>query len=152
MRSAGDRGLRRRSAHREIRNARDAEVRRHRSFIQDFSVILLANHGAVALGKGIMDAYWKLEIVEAYCATMCVARQMGTPSQVQQSQMEEIFQIKEALGIHDRRIHDPLAARCDVPAPTPQLGMHPGAAAAGPAMPVDLVDEITKAVLERLKK
>ena len=127
-------------------------------YLADFTVILLANHGAVAVGKGIMDAYWKLEIVEAYCAVLLIARQLGGPDQVQQSRMQEILQIKERLGIPDRRIHDPIAARCDVPAPTPGLGPLPGPGpgpeVSGSAAPVsaDLVERIVQAVVQRLAR
>jgi len=130
-------------------------------YLKDFSLILLGNHGAVAMGKGIMEAYWKLEIVEAYCHTMLIARQLVVVQPVQQAKMADIFKIKESLGIPDRRIQSAEAARCDIPAPTPDQGpyqpvgaIQPADGGSRPAPQQDmqgLVDQITKAVLERLK-
>ncbi len=130
-------------------------------YLKDFSMILLANHGAVAMGKGIMDAYWKLEVVEAYCTTICIARQLGDINQVTQAQIGEIFQIKQKLGIPDRRISDPVAARCDIPAPVPgnSSDLSRGGAGAYPSTPppdsagsAELVDRIAQAVIERLRR
>jgi L-fuculose-phosphate aldolase len=130
-------------------------------YLKDFSLILLGNHGAIAMGKGIMDAYWKLEIVEASCHTMMIAQQLGAVEPVQQSKMADIFKIKESLGIPDRRIKSAQAARCDIPAPTPDQGPYKPVGAILPAgcatsAPPQqdmsaLVDQITKAVLARLK-
>lgn len=85
--------------------------------IHDFDVFLLANHGAVALGRTVMEAFWRIEILDAYCQVLLLARQLGEITQVTDQHMRELFQIKKRLGLADRRLTDPVAARCDVPPP-----------------------------------
>lgn len=86
--------------------------------IRDFNCFLLANHGAVTVGRGIIEAYWRMEILDAYCQTILLARQLGEINQVTERHMRELFQLKKRLGLEDRRLYDPVAARCDVPPPT----------------------------------
>jgi L-fuculose-phosphate aldolase len=85
--------------------------------IKDFNVFLLANHGAVALGRTVMEAFWRMEILDAYCQVILLARQLGEINQVADRHMADLFQLKERLGFADRRLSDPTAARCDVPPP-----------------------------------
>jgi L-fuculose-phosphate aldolase len=69
------------------------------------NTVLMANHGVVAWGTSVEDAYFKLEILEAYCRTVLVARQLKSePNQIQPPQMRELLQIKERLGLPDPRI------------------------------------------------
>jgi len=72
------------------------------------NTILMANHGVVAWGFGIEDAYFKMEILEAYCKTVLVTaqlRQQGTgPNLIQPAQMQELLAIKQTLGIPDPRL------------------------------------------------
>lgn len=71
------------------------------------NTILMANHGVVAWGFGIEDAYFKMEILEAYCKTMLVTAQLGQlghgPNSIPQPQMQELLAIKKTLGIPDPR-------------------------------------------------
>jgi L-fuculose-phosphate aldolase len=69
------------------------------------NTILMANHGVVAWGKSVEDAYFKIEIIEAYCRTVLVAAQLGKPPNTfTPSQLKDLLKIKEGLGIPDRRI------------------------------------------------
>lgn len=126
-------------------------------YLKDFNFFLLASHGAVAAGTGILDAYWKTEIVEAYCRLIILSRALGEPTILTQQQMSEILQIKKNLGIPDRRLNDPSAVPCDVPSPAPGGGLPPkadcgcgGQPATGNADP-ELVRRVTEAVLKRLQ-
>jgi L-fuculose-phosphate aldolase len=101
--------------------------------IQDFNCYLLANHGAVTLGTGIMEAFWRMEILDAYCEVVLLARGLGEINQVTDQHMRELFQLKERMGFPDRRLRDPVAARCDVPAPTFDSKQQPAPAAANPS-------------------
>jgi len=71
------------------------------------NTILMANHGVVAWGFGIEDAYFKMEILEAYCKTMLVTAQLSqlgsAPNTIPQPQMQELLAIKKTLGIPDPR-------------------------------------------------
>jgi L-fuculose-phosphate aldolase len=46
-------------------------------FVKTASAILLANHGVVAYGKDLDDAYFKMEKVEHAAQTLVVARMLG---------------------------------------------------------------------------
>lgn len=144
-------------------------------YLKDFNVFLLASHGAVAAGTGILDAYWKTEIVEAYCRLIILSQSLGGPTQLSQNQMSELLQMKKTLGIPDRRIDNPEAMSCATPAPAPfnpghqhpvaPCGCHEngngntygnGRGSGRNADPLDGVDpeivrRVTEAVLRRLK-
>jgi L-fuculose-phosphate aldolase len=87
--------------------------------LKDFWVYLLANHGLFSAGTGLIEAYWRTEIVESYCHTIIMAKHLGELTHVAPEFMKDLFKIKEKMGIHDRRICDPIAARCDIPPPMP---------------------------------
>jgi L-fuculose-phosphate aldolase len=120
-------------------------------YLQDFNMFLLASHGAVAAGKGILDAYWKIEIVEAYCRLLILARTLGEPTVLTQQQMGELLQIKKNLGIHDRRFTDADAQECachnGVEETKPQAA--PSSSAISGADP-ELIRRVTEAVLKKL--
>jgi L-fuculose-phosphate aldolase len=68
------------------------------------NTILMANHGVVAWGFGVEDAYFKMEIVEAYCRTVLVTAQLGKdPNYIPPAQVKELLHIKKNLGIPDPR-------------------------------------------------
>jgi L-fuculose-phosphate aldolase len=68
------------------------------------NTILMANHGVVAWGKSVEDAYFKLEILEAYCRTVLVAAELGKPpNTIPAGRVRELLAIKQNLGIPDPR-------------------------------------------------
>jgi L-fuculose-phosphate aldolase len=68
------------------------------------NTILMANHGVVAWGFGVEDAYFKMEILEAYCRTVLVTAQLGKdPNLIPPAQVKELLAIKRNLGIPDPR-------------------------------------------------
>ncbi len=73
--------------------------------VDKHNVILMANHGVVAWShNSIEDAYFKMEILEAYCRTILVASQLGRPPQTMTStQLQDLLKIKQSLGIPDPR-------------------------------------------------
>ena len=46
-------------------------------FVKDTDTILLANHGTVTYGSDLEDAYFKTEIIDAYCRILILAKQLG---------------------------------------------------------------------------
>jgi L-fuculose-phosphate aldolase len=89
-------------------------------FLTDFTAFLLANHGALTIGKDIEDAYYKLEIVEEYCRVLLYTRQLDGYTQMTEEKVGELLKIKEKLGIHDRRLKAGTCINCSTPAPAPQ--------------------------------
>ena len=73
--------------------------------VDKHNTILMANHGVVSWShNNLEDAYFKMEILEAYCRTVLVTAQLGRPAQTMTtSQLQDLLKIKQSLGIPDPR-------------------------------------------------
>lgn len=73
--------------------------------VDQHNTILMANHGVVAWShNNVEDAYFKMEILEAYCHTVLIASQLGTtPKHMTTPQLQDLLKIKQSLGIPDPR-------------------------------------------------
>src|SRR5437899_1501842 len=73
--------------------------------VDKHNTILMANHGVVAWShNNVEDAYFKMEILEAYCRTILVASQLGQPVKTMTpTQLQDLLKIKQSLGIPDPR-------------------------------------------------
>ncbi|HVU99967.1 MAG TPA: class II aldolase/adducin family protein [Verrucomicrobiae bacterium] len=73
--------------------------------VDKHNTILMANHGVVSWSHvGLEDAYFKMEILEAYCRTILVASQLGKPvNTMTAAQLQDLLRIKQSLGIPDPR-------------------------------------------------
>src|SRR5690242_9673979 len=73
--------------------------------VDKHNTILMANHGVVSWSHvNVEDAYFKMEILEAYCRTILVASQLGrTPQTMTPAQLQDLLKIKQSLGIPDPR-------------------------------------------------
>jgi L-fuculose-phosphate aldolase len=69
------------------------------------NTILLANHGVVAWShNNLEDAYFKIEILEAYCRTILATKQLGVPARkLTPAQLIDLLKIKKQLGVPDPR-------------------------------------------------
>lgn len=73
--------------------------------VDKHNTILMANHGVVSWShNNVEDAYFKMEILEAYCRTVLVAAQLGVPPKTMTpAQLQDLLKIKQSLGIPDPR-------------------------------------------------
>jgi L-fuculose-phosphate aldolase len=73
--------------------------------VDKHNTILMANHGVVSWSHNdVEDAYFKMEILEAYCRTVLVTAQLGKPPQTMTpAQLQDLLKIKQSLGIPDPR-------------------------------------------------
>jgi L-fuculose-phosphate aldolase len=73
--------------------------------VDKHNTILMANHGVVSWShNNVEDAYFKMEILEAYCRTVLVSSQLGVaPKTMSASQLQDLLKIKQSLGIPDPR-------------------------------------------------
>lgn len=73
--------------------------------VDKHNTILMANHGVVAWShNNLEDAYFKMEILEAYCRTVLVTAQLGKPAKTMTAaQLQDLLKIKQSLGIPDPR-------------------------------------------------
>jgi L-fuculose-phosphate aldolase len=97
--------------------------------VDKHNTILMANHGVVAWSHNdVEDAYFKMEILEAYCRTVLVATQLGKPvNTMTPAQLQDLLKIKQSLGIPDPRIGLKECELCD------NDDWRPGVACAVPA-------------------
>src|SRR5690349_18198664 len=79
------------------------------------NTILMANHGVVSWShNNVEDAYFKMEILEAYCRTILVASQLGKPvNTMTPDQLKDLLKIKQSLGIPDPRFGLKECELCD---------------------------------------
>ncbi len=73
--------------------------------VDKHNTILMANHGVVSWShNNVEDAYFKMEILEAYCRTILVTAQVGKPANTMTpGQLQDLLKIKQTLGIPDPR-------------------------------------------------
>ena len=99
--------------------------------VDKHNTILMANHGVVTWShNNVEDAYFKMEILEAYCRTVLVASQLGKPANTMtSSQLQDLLKIKQSLGIPDPRFGLKECELCD------NEGWRPGVTCAVPCTP-----------------
>ena len=73
--------------------------------VDKHNTILMANRGVVSWShNNVEDAYFKMEILEAYCRTILVTAQVGKPANTMTpTQLQDLLKIKQSLGIPDPR-------------------------------------------------
>jgi L-fuculose-phosphate aldolase len=83
--------------------------------VDKHNTILMANHGVVSWShNNVEDAYFKMEILEAYCRTVLVTAQLGIPAKTMSApQLQDLLKIKHSLGIPDPRHGLKEAELCD---------------------------------------
>ena len=107
--------------------------------VDQHNTILMANHGVVAWShNNVEDAYFKMEILEAYCRTVLVASQLGKPvNTMTPAQLQDLLKIKQSLGIPDPRFGLKECELCDNnewrPGVTCAIGDEAGSTANGTA-------------------
>lgn len=63
--------------------------------IPGHSAILMANHGAVTYGDGLLDAFLKMETVEHFANICLVAHQLGSARPLHQIAIDDLMQAKQ---------------------------------------------------------
>jgi len=73
--------------------------------VDKHNTFLMANHGVVAWShNSVEEAYWRIEIIEAYCRTLTVAAQLGKPLKgFSTTHLKDLLRIKQGLGFVDPR-------------------------------------------------
>lgn len=59
-------------------------------FLTDCDVVLLKNHGVVAFGKDLVDAFNKMEVVESIAKTIIMSSLLGPPELIREADMEKM--------------------------------------------------------------
>lgn len=82
-------------------------------YVKDTETIILANHGTITCGTDLMDAYFKTEIIDAYCRILLLARQLGRVNYYSDAKAAELIKLKPNLGVRDVRLEKGLE-NCDL--------------------------------------
>ena len=61
--------------------------------------LLLANHGALALGKDLFSAYYKMETIEHFARISLVARQLGRENLLSREEVGRLQDLRGRYGI-----------------------------------------------------
>lgn len=64
------------------------------SLIPDHTAILMANHGAVAYGESLLDAFLKMETVEHFAHICLVANQLGSPCPLEEPAVGQLYEAR----------------------------------------------------------
>lgn len=61
-------------------------------FIADTNAVLLQNHGALTVGKDLMDAFNKMEVLESIAKTIIMSKAVGEPMLISQENLDKMKQ------------------------------------------------------------
>ncbi|RMD96765.1 MAG: class II aldolase/adducin family protein [Calditrichaeota bacterium] len=70
-----------------------------RPFVSRYDAILLANHGAVTLGKDPWEAYFKMERLEHYARIIFLARQLNGEKPLTKQDVEKLARVRQVYGL-----------------------------------------------------
>ena len=74
-------------------------------FVHEHNTILLQNHGLVCWSDTVTHAEWLCEIMDTYCRTYLIAKQIGEPLNViPEDKIDDILRRKQWMGLPDARM------------------------------------------------
>ena len=123
--------------------------------------IIMGNHGVITWGKSVEDAYFKMEITDAYCRTVILAQQIPGGSSIPCEKMPELLDIKKSLGLPDDRYDlkpaelcavDPWSVMSDHPCACATPADSAGGAGAAPAASDTELEEIVQRLTDEILK
>jgi len=118
--------------------------------IDQHDAFLLANHGALTVGRDVFQAYYRMESIEHFAHILYLARGLGDVRILDRGQVEKLYQVRANYGLTG-----PIPACQSCPAPPgPPGGAPPPESAVSPAGPLpsqeELVRQVVTAVLDKL--
>lgn len=74
-------------------------------FVHEHNTILLKNHGVVCWADTVTHAEWLCEIMDTYCKTYLIAKQIGEPlGVIPEDKIDDILRRKQWMGLPDARM------------------------------------------------
>jgi L-fuculose-phosphate aldolase len=73
-------------------------------YLKDSNTILLQNHGTVTFSNSLEEAYYKLEIVDAYSRILMLAKSLGSVRPLDSNEMKELLELKVRFGLKEPRL------------------------------------------------
>ncbi|MGA0093513.1 MAG: class II aldolase/adducin family protein [Chthoniobacterales bacterium] len=126
--------------------------------------IIMGNHGVITWGKSVEDAYFKMEITDAYCRTVILAQSIPGGASIPCEKIGELLELKKGMGLPDPRHGLKPAELCEVDPWTQMCGQRGCSTPVTPFTPLEgpssapapaemeaLVQKITDEILANLK-
>jgi L-fuculose-phosphate aldolase len=73
-------------------------------YVKDSNTIVLQSHGVVCFSPSLEQAYYQLEIVDAYARILILAKQVGSIRPLESTEMKELLELKNRFGLKDARV------------------------------------------------
>lgn len=70
-------------------------------YVKNHSAVLLANHGALAWGKDLTQAYYRMETMEHFANILLAAVQLGKVNFFSKDQVSALEGLRERFGLND---------------------------------------------------
>lgn len=112
--------------------------------------ILMGNHGVICWGKSVEDAYFKMEITDAYCRTVILAQSIPGGASIPCEKLPELLTIKQKLGLPDDRYDLKPAGLCEVDPWQQMCGSHGCSSPVTPWNPITQDNTASDADIEAL--
>jgi len=58
----------------------------------------MQNHGALTLGADLMEAYYRMEILEKFAKTALAVAQLGSAEKIPYEKLAELYAARQELG------------------------------------------------------
>jgi L-fuculose-phosphate aldolase len=113
--------------------------------IDKYDAYLLANHGALTIGKDVVNAYHKMETLEHFAHIAFVAQQLGHMNVLNSEQVRKLTDLRSKFGVRT----NVGCATCEEEESCPSPDETSGSGKQGND---DVIAQITDAVMQRLKK
>jgi L-fuculose-phosphate aldolase len=111
--------------------------------LDKYDAFLLANHGALTVGKDVMNAYYKMETLEHFAHIAFVAQQLGHMTILNREQVQKLTELRERFGVQTSV--GCVTCNDDDSCTVPASSTDPSAVERE-----DLIRQVTDAVLKRL--
>ena len=76
-------------------------------YIPRYDALLLGNHGAVAYGKDVWQAYFRMETVEHFARINFVAEMLGGAQALPRTEVDKLFESRERYGVESKATQQP---------------------------------------------
>lgn len=71
-------------------------------YLEEHDVLLLANHGALAVGSDLTTAYYRMETLELYAKISLTAHLLGGEKEIEKSNVDRLINMRKKYGVSGR--------------------------------------------------
>lgn len=70
-------------------------------FLKQYDAFLLANHGALTVGRSVLDAYHKMETLEHFAQILFISRSLGHANPLNGKQVRQLISRRKVYGVRE---------------------------------------------------